>query len=239
MATQSIVCVFGVPNAGQEIEVPRGESLTISIDIEVPSEVAGEPNVPYDCSGGFVSISWECARGSTGAPRTLRVDGNANGRHTLLIPAAEAWYFADAPYQWDAWFTRSDGVSIQLQRKGILRGVTTVGPVGLSVAQETPHRVYSGVGVASITAPATIEAMAHQDITSRSFLAPVTASNQKIYIAHPASWGTPSLSIGGFALDTLTPTAVALHDATGELIVYTLYESRYLLTITATVDVRF
>lgn len=153
MATKNITCLFGSPNAGDEIEVARGESVAITIDIEVPATVAGDPNVPHDGTGGVVSVSWECARGSTGAPRSIQVDGNAQGHYELLIPASDAWYFADAAYLWDVWFTRSN-VSTQLQEKGPLRGRTGVGPSGTVITGGGGTGTTGATGATGATGPA-------------------------------------------------------------------------------------
>lgn len=103
-------------------------------------------------------------------------------------------------------------------------------PVGPSGGQ---HRVYWGVGAAGIIDPATIEAMTHLDSSSYNFTTTaLTAASQKVYIAFPGSWATPSITLDGLVVDMLPVTSVLLHDTDNTVIAYDLYETRNLLTST-------
>lgn len=100
----------------------------------------------------------------------------------------------------------------------------TPGPVGT-------HYVYYGVGAAGISDQATLEAMTRDGITSAfNFVATVSPSSQKVYICHLASWGTPLITLDGFAIDQLATSTVALHDFTGDELDYMVHETTNLLT---------
>jgi len=101
------------------------------------------------------------------------------------------------------------------------------------------HYVYYGVNIAGIHDAPTLEAMSKSAISVYNFTVPLSPSSQKIYICHPASWGTPAITLDGFPVDLLTPTAVSMHDYDGTAITYTVYESTNLLTGSANFVVTF
>jgi hypothetical protein len=146
--------------------------------------------------------------------------------YEYTLDAATEWRIAHR-YSDDGFVTETRGDEIVLQVLPEYHSWVNI-PVGPSGGQ---HRVYWGAGVAGIILPATIEAMSHWDSSNYNFTTtPIAATAQKIYIAFPGSWATPSITLDGLAVDTLPVTSIMLHDADASIVAYDLYETTNLLT---------
>jgi hypothetical protein len=189
-------------------------------------------NVPSDYSQTQVSFLKSATLEDTlvyggTSPRDSQLVRTATGRYSVSyqLDVAGEWRINE---RWsdDGFVTTYEGKDLIITVKDDPHGWidTTLPPL------TGYHYVYYGAGTAGITVPATLEGLTRTSVTVRDFVANISPTAQKVYICHPAVWGTPTITLDGFAIDELATQSVLMHDYDGGVIAYMVHESTNLLT---------
>lgn len=175
--------------------------------------------------GRFVGTTWTPV---TSIPLTQTAvdwsfEGFATTANQLALPVGT--------YQYQVWVVAAAGTFLTADT-GALDIIASAGTAAPTPPPVVLSRVYYGVAAAGLTGTSAIEAaLSHADVAATSdFSRELSPAGQSVYVAYPATLGSPQWTNDGFAVGELAPRTVSLHDVSAGLASYTLRETRFLQT---------
>lgn len=204
----SLSYVAGATSAIPVARCPAGETLTLSLACVDASGAA------LDLTGYTVVLGWQAPH--TGIAARYEVVGDDTGEAEWTFGAGATLALEHLRAYLDVWLEDdADGTRERIIPRGAVYFDDAIAPPDYALC-------YYGVGSAGRT---NVTGLNEYESANLNLSFTVAPTAQKVYFAHPASYGTPTLTVEGSALSTLAASLITVGGVS-----YKLIESTALIT---------
>jgi hypothetical protein len=187
---------------------PAGETLTIDL---VCVDAAG---IALDLTGYTIVLGWQAPH--TGIAARYEVTGGSTGLASWTFGAGATLVLEALRAYLDVWLEDdATGTRERIIPRGTVYFDDAIAPPDYALC-------YYGVGTAGKT---NVTGLSEYESANLNLSFTVAPTAQKVYFAHPTSYGTPDLTVEGFAFDALAASTITVGGVS-----YKLIESTNLLT---------